>query len=125
MNLGVEDAVMLHQFSNDLDDFVKHLVHRTDCTLLHKQGATNCRIALKLFPVTGMWSCNLRFWKGINIEVDKNTTLLTVSGYDKQVVGQVAANIRALRPPEPYKGKGVRYVGEYVRQLEGKKAAKG
>ncbi len=63
--------------------------------------------------------------EGVNIEVDKNTTLVTVSGYDKQAVGQVAANIRALRPPEPYKGKGVRYVGEYVRQLEGKKAAKG
>ncbi len=49
---------------------------------------------------------------------------ITVSGIDKQAVGQVAAKIRALRPPEPYKGKGVRYVGEYVRRKAGKTAAK-
>jgi large subunit ribosomal protein L6 len=47
--------------------------------------------------------------------------MLTVSGIDKQLVGQVAAEIRAYRKPEPYKGKGVRYVGEYVRRKEGKK----
>ena len=63
--------------------------------------------------------------EGITIAVEKNQTLITVSGMDKQAVGQVAANIRRLRPPEPYKGKGVRYVGEYVRMLEGKKASKG
>jgi large subunit ribosomal protein L6 len=45
---------------------------------------------------------------------------ITVSGIDKQVVGQVAADIRAWRPPEPYKGKGVRYQGEYVRRKAGK-----
>jgi len=61
--------------------------------------------------------------EGIQLAVDKNQTLVTVTGVDKQLVGQVAANIRSFRPPEPYKGKGVRYVGEYVRQLEGKKAA--
>ena len=49
---------------------------------------------------------------------------ITVSGIDKQAVGQVAAKIRSLRPPEPYKGKGVRYVGEYVRRKAGKTAAK-
>jgi large subunit ribosomal protein L6 len=47
--------------------------------------------------------------------------MLTVTGIDKQLVGQVAAEIRAYRKPEPYKGKGVRYVGEYVRRKEGKK----
>ena len=47
--------------------------------------------------------------------------MLTISGIDKQLVGQVAAEIRAYRPPEPYKGKGVRYAGEYVRRKEGKK----
>jgi len=62
--------------------------------------------------------------QGIAIEVDKNQTVIRVSGIDKQQVGQAAANIRGFRPPEPYKGKGARYVGEYVRQLEGKKAAK-
>lgn len=58
---------------------------------------------------------------GIEIEVPKNTQVI-VKGIDKQVVGAVAAKIRAIRPPEPYKGKGIRYVGEYVRRKEGKTA---
>ena len=57
---------------------------------------------------------------GIAITAEK-PTMLTVTGIDKQLVGQVAAEIRAYRKPEPYKGKGVRYVGEYVRRKEGKK----
>ena len=57
---------------------------------------------------------------GIEIKAEK-PTLLTVSGIDKQKVGQVAAEIRSYRKPEPYKGKGVRYVGEFVRSKEGKK----
>lgn len=58
--------------------------------------------------------------EGVSAKVDKQT-LITLSGIDKQSVGQVAAEIRSLRKPEPYKGKGVRYVGEYVRIKEGKK----
>jgi large subunit ribosomal protein L6 len=58
---------------------------------------------------------------GIEIDVPKNTQL-TVKGIDKELVGAVASNIRAIRPPEPYKGKGIRYAGEYVRQKEGKTA---
>lgn len=58
---------------------------------------------------------------GIEIDVPKNTQL-TVKGIDKELVGAVAANIRAIRPPEPYKGKGIRYAGEYVRRKEGKTA---
>lgn len=50
--------------------------------------------------------------------------LITIEGIDKQMVGQVAAKIRSLRAPEPYKGKGVRYVGEYVRRKAGKTAAR-
>ncbi len=50
--------------------------------------------------------------------------IITIQGIDKQMVGQVAAKIRGLRPPEPYKGKGVRYVGEYVRRKAGKTAAR-
>jgi len=57
---------------------------------------------------------------GIEIKCEK-PTLVAISGFDKRLVGQVAAEIRALRKPEPYKGKGVRYEGEYVRQKEGKK----
>ena len=58
---------------------------------------------------------------GITIKVE-NPTRMTVSGADKAQVGQVAANIRGFRPPEPYKGKGVRYEGEYVRRKAGKAA---
>jgi large subunit ribosomal protein L6 len=50
--------------------------------------------------------------------------IITIEGIDRQMVGQVAAKIRSLRPPEPYKGKGVRYVGEYVRRKAGKTAAR-
>lgn len=60
--------------------------------------------------------------EGITIKVEKQTRLM-VSGIDKQRVGQVAANIRFLRPPEPYKGKGIRYVGEVVQRKAGKAAA--
>lgn len=58
--------------------------------------------------------------EGIQIAVDKQTSI-TVSGIDKQKVGQVAAEIRNFRPPEPYKGKGVRYKDEYILRKEGKK----
>ncbi|PJA31965.1 MAG: 50S ribosomal protein L6 [Zetaproteobacteria bacterium CG_4_9_14_3_um_filter_53_7] len=57
---------------------------------------------------------------GVTATVEQS--FITVAGIDKQKVGQVAAEIRAYRPPEPYKGKGVRYVGEYVPMKEGKKA---
>lgn len=60
---------------------------------------------------------------GIDFSVEKN--VITVSGIDKQQVGQVAAGIRAKRKPEPYKGKGIRYEGEVVRRKAGKKAAAG
>lgn len=56
---------------------------------------------------------------GINLSVEGNTNV-SVSGINKQLVGQIAANIRAVRPPEPYKGKGIRYQGEYVRKKAGK-----
>jgi large subunit ribosomal protein L6 len=57
---------------------------------------------------------------GITFDVDKTGRQITITGIDKQVVGQMAAEIRGLRPPEPYKGKGVRYSGEKVRQKAGK-----
>ncbi len=56
---------------------------------------------------------------GIDVAIDKQT-LITVKGIDKQLVGSTAAKIRSFRPPEPYKGKGIRYVGEYVRRKVGK-----
>jgi large subunit ribosomal protein L6 len=58
--------------------------------------------------------------KGIKISVEKN--IITVSGIDKELVGQVAANIRKAKPAEPYKGKGIKYLGEKIRRKVGKKA---
>jgi large subunit ribosomal protein L6 len=60
--------------------------------------------------------------EGISFEVPKNQTEITVAGIDKQKVGQVCAEIRALRPPEPYKGKGVKYADETIYRKEAKKA---
>ena len=59
---------------------------------------------------------------GVKIEAPTQTNIV-VSGIDKQLVGQVAAKIRSFRPPEPYKGKGVKYEGEYIRRKAGKAAA--
>ena len=63
---------------------------------------------------------NVAIPEGISIETPSQTEIL-VKGIDRQKVGQVAAEIRDIRPPEPYKGKGVRYSGEQVRRKEGKK----
>jgi large subunit ribosomal protein L6 len=61
--------------------------------------------------------------KGIKISVDNNV-MVKIEGADKELVGQVAAELRQVRPPEPYKGKGIRYVGEQVRRKAGKTGAK-
>jgi len=63
---------------------------------------------------------NYQLPEGVTATVEQS--IITVAGIDKQKVGQVAAEIRSFRPPEPYKGKGVRYVGEHVVMKEGKKA---
>jgi large subunit ribosomal protein L6 len=59
--------------------------------------------------------------EGLTVTAEKNA--LTIAGFDKEVVGQFAANVRALKKPEPYKGKGIRYDGEVIRRKQGKKAA--
>jgi len=61
---------------------------------------------------------------GISLEVLRKEGKIIVSGLDKQLVGQTAAMIRAFRPPEPFKGKGIRYVGEVIRRKAGKAASK-
>src|SRR5579883_1013832 len=61
---------------------------------------------------------------GVDLKIDKQTHLI-LSGYDRQVVGHVASQIRALRPPDPYKNKGVRYTGEALRKKAGKTGAGG
>lgn len=62
--------------------------------------------------------------EGITFQVENRGREVIVSGYDKQAVGQVAANIRKVRPPEPYKGKGIRYKGEVIRRKAGKSGKK-
>lgn len=59
--------------------------------------------------------------EGVKAEIDKKQTKITLSAIDKQLIGQVAANMRSLRPPDSYKGKGVRYENERLRLKEGKK----
>lgn len=61
--------------------------------------------------------------EGLTVQVDKNT-LIIIGGVDKQKVGQFAATVRAMRPPEPYQGKGIRYEDEHVRRKAGKAASK-
>ena len=62
--------------------------------------------------------------EGVDLKIDKQTHLV-VTGYDRQVVGEIASQIRALRPPDPYKNKGVRYTGEVLRKKAGKTGAGG
>src|SRR6266478_4000945 len=62
--------------------------------------------------------------EGVDLKIEKQTHL-TLTGYDKQMLGQVAANIRSLRPPDPYKNKGIRYTGELLRKKVGKTGAGG
>ncbi|MSR70914.1 50S ribosomal protein L6 [Candidatus Kaiserbacteria bacterium] len=59
--------------------------------------------------------------EGLTVKADKG--VLTIDGFDKEAVGQFAANVRAMKKPEPYKGKGIRYDGEVIRRKQGKKAA--
>ena len=61
---------------------------------------------------------NVKVPAGIKVSVQDNK--IRIEGTDKRLVGQFAANVRELRPPEPYKGKGIRYVGEHVRRKVGK-----
>lgn len=58
--------------------------------------------------------------EGISYDVDVKTRQIKVMGYDKEVVGQISANIRSIRPPEPYHGKGIHYLGEKIRRKAGK-----
>ena len=66
---------------------------------------------------------NVKVPTGITLEVPSNTELF-VRGIDKQLVGEFSANVRKIRKPEPYKGKGIRYADEHIRRKEGKKASK-
>jgi len=89
-----------------------------------------CEVKGRVATFTLGYSHPIEFYlpDGVDLKVDKpanNLTPLVLSGSDKQVVGQVAAKMRALRPPDPYKNKGIRYVGEALRKKVGKTGASG
>ncbi|MFA5719862.1 MAG: 50S ribosomal protein L6 [Acholeplasmataceae bacterium] len=79
----------------------------------------------KVLTIMAGYSHNIEFEipEGIQVTVPRNTVVI-IEGIDKQVVGEFAANVRKVRRPEPYKGKGIRYKDEYVRRKEGKTAKK-
>ncbi len=89
-----------------------------------------CEVKGRIATFTLGYSHPIEFYlpDGVDLKVDKpanNLTPLVLTGSDKQVVGQVAAKMRALRPPDPYKNKGIRYVGEALRKKVGKTGAAG
>lgn len=89
-----------------------------------------CDVKGRIATFTLGYSHPIEFYlpDGVDLKVDKpanNLTPLTLTGSDKQAVGQVAAKMRALRPPDPYKNKGIRYVGEALRKKVGKTGASG
>jgi large subunit ribosomal protein L6 len=89
-----------------------------------------CEVKGRIATFTLGYSHPIEFYlpDGVDMKVDKpanNLTPLILTGSDKQVVGQVAAKMRALRPPDPYKNKGIRYVGEALRKKVGKTGAAG
>jgi large subunit ribosomal protein L6 len=89
-----------------------------------------CEVKGRIATFTLGYSHPIEFYlpDGIDLKVDKpvgNLTPLTLTGGDRQLLGQVAANMRALRPPDPYKNKGIRYSGEALRKKVGKTGASG
>ena len=86
-------------------------------------GTTNSNINNMLIGVSTGYTIDVVVPNGITVTSPSNTEL-SISGFDKQKVSEFAANIRKIREPEPYKGKGIRYKGEHIRRKEGKKAAK-
>jgi large subunit ribosomal protein L6 len=85
-----------------------------------------CDVKGRIATFTLGYSHPIEFYlpEGIDLKIDKQTHLV-LTGYDRQLLGQVAANMRALRPPDPYKNKGVRYTGEALRKKVGKTGASG
>ena len=113
-NWGTMRALVQNAVSGAAKDFTKSLV-------IEGVGYRATLEGEKLILNLG-YSHPIRFEvpKGVKIAVEKNT--MTITGADRQLVGETAARIRKLRKPEPYKGKGIRYAGEIVRRKAGKKA---
>lgn len=135
INVTIEDNVITFTRENDLKE--NRQIHGTTRTIVNNmiEGVTE-GFSKKLQIIGVGYRAQLQGNKlvlslglshpvefdtpeGMTIEVPTNTEII-IKGDDKEAVGALAANIRAIRPPEPYKGKGVRYEGEFVRRKEGK-----
>lgn len=111
---GLTNALLVNAIKGVTDGFSRQLEMRGVGYKANVQGG---KLVLSLgfsHPI------EIEAFQGIGFSVEKN--IITVSGFDKQLVGETAAKIRALKKPEPYKGKGIRYVNEYIRLKAGKKA---
>ena len=116
---GITATVEGNQLSVDRAGESRQLraLHGTNRSLLNNKGNILDLNLGKSHPI------NQVIPEGLKVTVTENTKV-TVEGIDKQVVGQFAAEVRAYYPPEPYKGKGVRFVGEVIRRKEGKSVGK-
>ena len=103
---GTTRAIISNMISGVTNGFYKELELRGVGFTAQIQGQ-RLKLTLGFSPPNG-------------IEIKTTKSMITISGIDKQLVGQVAAKIRSIRPPEPFKGKGIRYLGEYVRIKKGK-----
>lgn len=137
-----EDEVIVLRNSDSKEDKSLHGLYRSLINNMVQGVAEGYNKQLEIIGVgyrasynNGVLELNLGFShpiyfvppEGIDIEVDtksKKNPIINISGINKELVGQVAAKLRSLRKPEPYKGKGIRYVDEYVRRKAGKSAAK-
>ncbi len=139
MSISVEDNKVIIKRPNDIK-FMKSLHGTTNALISNMIEGVSAGFRKELeivgvgyrFQVSGnKISVNAGFSHPVEVVVPNylkaeqiSTTEIAINGIDKQKVSEFAANIRKLRGPEPYKGKGIRYKGEYIRRKEGKKAAK-
>ena len=124
---GSEDKAALHGLTRALAANAVHGVSTGFTRELDIVGiGYRCDVKGRVATFTLGYSHPIDFYlpDGIDLKIDKQTHLV-LTGADRQLLGQVAANMRALRPPDPYKNKGVRYTGEALRKKVGKTGASG
>lgn len=115
---GLTRSLLANMVAGVSEGFTKTLELQGVGYRVHKQG-DNLLLSVGLTGRKGRPQIEVIPPPGISFEVE-GTNRIFVTGISKELVGQVAADIRAVRPPEPYKGKGIRYAGEYVRRKAGK-----
>ncbi len=114
-NWGTMRALSANALDGASKDFVKELKIEGVGYKVNIEGDT------VIFNIGYSHPVKFKIPAGIKVSVEKN--IVKITGADKQLVGEIAANMRAIRKPEPYKGKGIMYVGEIIRRKEGKKVA--